>query len=171
MIVKTRDNRPIADRFNDCYHVATTDSVCYTDRSTVAAKGQNIGPCWIFTRALSVDRKGYGRLKGTINGKCHRLAHTIAYALLVGPIPTSLQIDHLCHERRCVNPHHLEPVTNAENARRGDSLKGTRTHCKAGHERTPANTYTRARGTSQCRVCANDQTRARARRATKKEGK
>jgi hypothetical protein len=48
-------------------------------------------------------------------------AHRFAYELLVGPIPEGLVIDHLCRNRRCVNPAHLEPVTAEENWRRGDA--------------------------------------------------
>ena len=63
-------------------------------------------------------------------------AHRVAWELLRGPIPEGLQIDHLCRNRRCVNPDHLEPVTQHENIMRGEGLSAKRavqTHCKHGH--------------------------------------
>lgn len=73
--------------------------------------------CWPWTARL--DRDGYGTLKMP-TGRSIR-AHRFAYELLVGPIPEGLVIDHLCRNRRCVNPAHLEPVTAEENWRRGDA--------------------------------------------------
>jgi hypothetical protein len=74
------------------------------------------GDCWEWTGQR--DRDGYGRLWRPA-GKT-RVAHRIAYELLVGPIPEGLQLDHLCLNKCCVNPDHVEPVTLAENCRRRD---------------------------------------------------
>lgn len=117
------------------------------------------GPgCWEWTAAL--DMAGYGCFgMATASGWRSRKAHRVAYELAVGPIPEGLHLDHLCRNRRCVKPAHLEPVTNAENARRGEAglVSGARnrakTVCPAGHVYTPANTYTDRRGRRTCRAC------------------
>jgi hypothetical protein len=72
--------------------------------------------------------------------------------LHVGPIPEGLTIDHLCRAIRCVNPAHLEPVTNAENIRRA-ALANARSHCPHGHEYTPENSYFDPKGGRRCREC------------------
>lgn len=82
--------------------------------------------CWEWVG--NTTAAGYGSL--SVNGRA-TLAHRFAYELLRGPIPPGLQIDHLCRNRNCVNPEHLEPVTQQENLRRGEN--GTKTHCKHGH--------------------------------------
>jgi hypothetical protein len=70
-------------------------------------------------------------------------AHRFAFEVIGGTtIPDGLTIDHLCRNRRCVNPDHMEPVTRGENARRGDAgiVGRLKTHCPHGHEYTPENT-------------------------------
>lgn len=88
------------------------------------------GDCWEWMAGACSS--GYGTF--STDGK-EIGAHRWAYEHLVGPIPDSLHIDHLCRNRRCVNPDHLEPVTQMENVRRG--LAGermrVRTHCPMGH--------------------------------------
>lgn len=72
--------------------------------------------CWVWQHRI--DRTGYGRTrKGS--GGTNRLAHRVAYENLVGPIPSGLELDHLCRVRACINPKHLEPVTRQENVLRG----------------------------------------------------
>jgi len=71
--------------------------------------------CWIWLKCK--NNGGYGRIQ--VNGKPW-LTHRVSYELYVGSIPQGLTIDHLCRVRHCCNPAHLEPVTSAENTRRGD---------------------------------------------------
>lgn len=116
------------------------------------------GGCWEWT--ASRDAGGYGRVKayGSM-----RVAHRVLYELLIGQVPEGLQLDHLCRNRGCVNPEHLEPVTRKENVNRGivAQVNGDRnralTHCKRGHEFTLENTYiasTRLGNPARvCRAC------------------
>lgn len=79
--------------------------------------------CWLWQGATAGRwnlRYGQTRWAGRV-----AMAHRVAYELLVGAIPDGLQIDHLCRNPLCVNPAHLEPVTNAENARRGHEARRT----------------------------------------------
>lgn len=86
-------------------------------------------PCWIWQRAF--DGTGYGR--ACHDGRMFQ-AHRFIYERLVGPIPEGMQLDHLCRVRSCVNPSHLEPVTNATNTRRGERTKLSREDVALIHE-------------------------------------
>ena len=101
--------------------------------------------CWFWTGYRI--KRGYGML--TINQR-QLLAHRVAYEWLVGPIPQGLQLDHLCRVTNCVNPEHLEPVTNAENARRAALAY---THCCHGHLYDAENTIITRTGAKACRKC------------------
>lgn len=86
--------------------------------------------CWLWVG--KVDKDGYG----TIHYGKYRRAHRLSYELLKGNIPEGLVIDHLCRNRACVNPTHLEPVTNHENLMRGSTIAANnlqKTHCRNGH--------------------------------------
>lgn len=74
-------------------------------------------PCWLWQRGLS---EGYGSVRV---GNRTTYAHRVYYERHVGPIPEGLDLDHKCRNRHCVNPEHLEPVTRAENIRRGALTK------------------------------------------------
>ena len=115
--------------------------------------------CWDWTGGKHTD--GYGVLG--VKGK-HWYAHRFAYWHLVGEIPPGLTCDHLCRNRSCANPSHIEIVSNAENIRRGESPAARnlrKTHCVHGHAFSDENTYWRSDGTGRmCRAC----TRARVNR-------
>lgn len=122
--------------------------------------------CWLWTGA--VGDHGYGTI--SVNDTT-RLAHRLAFEAAKGPIPSGLQIDHLCRQRMCVNPQHLEAVTHRENGIRGVgacAFNARKTHCVNGHEFTAENTCQRKdtrHVTRQCVACG------KARRAAKMESK
>ena len=112
--------------------------------------------CWEW---IGAKVYGYGRLSRGRTPDGSQLAHRVVYELMTGPIPEGLTLDHLCRNRGCVRPDHLEPVSLAENTRRGAAA---RTHCPQGHEFTPENTYCRpSKVERQCRICLKERSRAR----------
>lgn len=116
------------------------------------SKVERTESCWLWTAA--VDPMGYGRFY--VSPGRTGLAHRVAYELVVGPIPSGLVLDHLCRTPACVNPAHLEPVTLAENLRRGDRPHAGKTTCPLGH----ALDYRYPDGRRGCRTCTNAQGRA-----------
>lgn len=122
--------------------------------------------CWNWMGAISGG--GYGQVWQSDARKNVR-AHRLVYEILTGPIDPGKQLDHLCRNRRCVNPAHLEPVSCRENLLRGETRaakSAAATECPRGHAFDAANTLvsrSRAGSQRQCRACARD--RARARRA------
>lgn len=101
--------------------------------------------CWVWTGGLT---RGYGRLRA--HGRS-LTAHRVVYEAMVGEIPEGLQLDHLCRNRACSNPEHLDPVPPRVNTLRGTG-HGSETHCPQGHPYSAANTY-RYRGRRYCREC------------------
>jgi len=118
--------------------------------------------CWLWTGG------GNGKGYGIVHGRSSRVAHRFSYEMLVGPVPEGLQLDHLCRQRCCVNPAHLEPVTSRENTLRGvgPSAKAARvTACPFGHPYDAENVIT-SDGDRRCRTCRRAASRLRKRRLT-----
>lgn len=107
--------------------------------------------CWEWRAGRGKDSYGQFHWQGQ-----HRPAHRVAYELLVGPFPSGLESDHLCRNRACVKPAHIEPVTHRENILRGNAISArnaVKTHCLNGHAFNGENTYVYPDGKRACRVC------------------
>ncbi len=135
--------------------------------------------CWLWLG--NIQPNGYSYISSN-NGRTNRIAHRVAYELLVGPIPEHLEIDHLCRNRECVNPQHLEAVTHSVNQKRSPvvrlrlqkmaaaaldmritNLRASST-CRRGHLWNRENTYyypNSPRGQRGCRICQNESLRRR----------
>jgi hypothetical protein len=116
--------------------------------------------CWPWSGFI--ESNGYG---GFSYRGAKQYAHRVSYSLYRGKIKEGLVIDHLCRNRSCVNPGHLDLVTQRENILRGDCLSVNRkryknqTHCKNGHPLSGENLYVHLqRGTRSCRTCKNRRT-------------
>ena len=149
-----------------------------TDRlaATIAEIRGDEDSCWLWP---SRSRSGYGNFRP--DGNRSQVAHRAVYEHLVGPIPAGHELDHLCHtrdasctadlacpHRQCVNPAHLEPVTHAENVRRGRLTNRRKTTCPRDHPYDEANTYLDPDGRRQCRACRD--ARHAAERGTRHRG-
>ena len=106
--------------------------------------------CWLWTGYIASD--GYARIQWYEGGKKRAgLVHRVAYETFIGLIPDGLDLDHICRNRACCNPEHLEPVTRLENVRRGAKYRPPT--CKNGHV-YPENMAVRAdRGHAYCKAC------------------
>jgi hypothetical protein len=129
---------------------------------TVLARLRPVGTCQVWP--MATNAKGYGLVK--VSGRVW-LVHRFVYESMVGPVPPSFELDHLCRNRACANPAHLEPVTHRVNVQRGESPEATRrrmtgrpganskkTHCKQGHPFDEQNTRINAEGERVCRTCS-----------------
>jgi len=111
--------------------------------------------CWLW-KGRTI-RTGYGHFLWTENGKrLGTTAHRVAYILTIGHPEPGLDLDHLCRNRLCVNPLHLEPCTHQENIKRGRSgaFNREKTHCSRGHAYDEANTARGSKGERVCRKCS-----------------
>jgi hypothetical protein len=109
--------------------------------------------CWLWSGTIF---HGYGRIGFRIGGKDYGLrAHRVAYYLCHGNISDDLTIDHLCHNKPCVNPRHLEQINLLENVRR----RPIKTHCKRGHAFDLGNTRILKNSNRECRTCMQDHQR------------
>lgn len=117
--------------------------------------------CWYWTSALLPTGYSIVYYKGK-----SRIAHRDSYKIFVGEIPFGFEIDHLCRNRGCVNPKHLEAVSHKENMRRGESANRKKTHCSKGHEFSTENTYWSgpSKAVRLCKICCMENQRKRRKR-------
>lgn len=131
--------RPEIDRFNEKFVIDSTTN-CWN----WIGKPRDDGYC-----LFSVGSKKDGSMHDVY-------AHRWSYEHFIGDIPDGYTIDHKCRNRRCVNPNHLEAVTNIVNVMRGNSipaLNARKLYCKHGHPLDDANTYTYKDRQRHCRIC------------------
>lgn len=112
--------------------------------------------CWVWMGASQSN--GYGR---AWNGSKTDYAHRVMYQIYFSDIPAGMDLDHLCRNRACVNPLHLEPVSRSENLHRGTAGENIaaphreKTHCPQGHPYSGDNLAVR-NGRRHCKACARD---------------
>lgn len=139
-----------------------------TDARFWAKVDKQLNGCWLWTGRI--HKNGYGQLGRTVNGEKRTLtAHRMSYEDARGLIPPGLTLDHLCRNRACVRPAHLEAVTHRENQERG--IRAALFCCPKGHPYAGGNLYVNpTTGSRHCRTCradrrAAEQIRQRVRRA------
>lgn len=151
-----------ADKLNVVSGVKGFVSMPLAERMETKIERSDGLSCWHWRGARSSG--GYGQI--WVDGKL-RPAHRVMYELKVAQVPEDLVIDHLCRVRHCVNPDHMEVVSQEENIRRGEGGKNYRdkTHCPQGHPYAGDNLYTAPSGNRLCRKCQRRHQRAFRKRA------
>lgn len=147
--IKAKTCRGCANRAKGKAAVVTMNKAYILARVTVTDNG-----CWLWNLSRNAD--GYGKVGRTTNPWGEQMAHRVAFRIWNGDIPDGLQIDHLCRNRPCANPAHLEAVAHRTNMRRAPHIAAqiARTHCKWGHEFSPENTYVApSDNRRRCRAC------------------
>ena len=135
-------------------HPIGPDLVRFLIKVAVPADPEN--DCWIWIGAIA---QGYGRFQvggSRAKGGQSFQAHRLSYLWWVGPIPEDRILDHLCRNRACVNPRHLEPVAVQTNVLRGEgfaALNARKTHCPRGHPYSGENLRFNVNGQRQCVTC------------------
>lgn len=123
------------------------------------SKVRVVSECWEWQGARWGDERRYGQIRW--NGHSTN-AHRVFYEIFVGPISPNRVLDHLCRNTICVNPHHLEPVSNKENILRGigpTAKHARQTHCKRGHLLAHDNLMKSIKG-RECRACNKQRAKA-----------
>jgi hypothetical protein len=152
------DDAPITCCASACSTAAKEDigrQPCITardiERFTANLTSTAPDKCWLWKAAL--DREGYGRFSMR---KRYIAAHRFSYLNYIGPLQPGLVLDHLCRNRACANPAHLEAVTDQQNILRGtapSAVNARKTHCLRGHELVGENLCVRPGGKRGCRTC------------------
>ena len=126
--------------------------------------------CWEWVGSRTLDGYGQTMIGSRRDGsRCHVLIHRWVYENLIGPFPPDLESDHLCRNRVCANPVHIEPVTSRENVLRGNghtAINARKTHCIHGHAFDEGNTW-RLDGRRHCRTCDRQRRAAARQRRTR----
>ena len=130
----------------------TFESLPILERLVACIERTSLFGCWEWKGNIH-SWTGYGRIRVN-DQECS--SHRFVYELLRGPIPKGLTLDHLCRNKTCVNPDHLEPVTAGENALRGFgpcAVNARKIICLRGHRYDENNTYIDKRGRRSCKQC------------------
>lgn len=148
---QTLNPAPIRGSNDECAPTFVDVADCATTRGKDAdfwKRVEKTETCWIWKS--SINSTGYGQYKSPLYQPKPVVAHRVAFLLSGGQIPDGYELDHLCRNRRCVRPDHMEPVTHAVNMQRG--LQGMKAHCPQGHAYEGENLIV-YRGRRYCRAC------------------